>query len=106
MRKMLLLLILLAFPVPSYAANVILSWSPPTTYVDGSSIAPGEIVRYTILYGPQSGMYTNSLVVLPPATSVNIGGFRRNATMFFVITATTNNGLTSNYSNQVSKRAR
>lgn len=96
-----LLLFLASFG--AYAGDAIVSWDPPTQYEDGTNILPGEITKYTILYGQtDGGPYSFAVDVAGNVNTATITGLAK-GTWYFVATATTNNGMESAYSNQTAK---
>ena len=110
MKKIIVLTagLLVSFGAFAQALNqAIPSWKAPTAYVDNTPLTPDQITEYTVWYGTSSGNYTSSVVVpsasgVTPAT-VTITGLTANVTYYFTVTATTENGQTSNFSNEVNK---
>ena len=87
----------------AYAGDAVLTWDPPLTYEDNSTILPGEIQSYKVYYGQaDGGPYTNVVTVPGNVTTATITGLAK-ATWYFVATAITTNGLESSYSTQVAK---
>lgn len=78
-----------------------LSWTPPTENTDNSALT--DLAGYRIYYGSSSGVYPNSIDISNPAISSYIIGNLSSNTYYFVITAYTANGVSSGYSNEVSK---
>ena len=89
-----------AAPVVTGSATV--SWTPPTTRTDGSSLT-GDLAGYTIWYGPAQNNYTQSVKVTNPGLTTyqidNLAG----GTYYFVVTAVDSSGVESQYSTAVSK---
>lgn len=99
MRKLLLMLAVL--PLPVLAADVTVSWTNPTTRVDGSPIGAGELATTTLYYG-LCGDTPAALDVPQPATSVDITGLAYGE-YCFTATVTDVYGLESQLSAQVTK---
>lgn len=89
------------------ALNDRLSWQAPTEYTDGSAIAAGDLVSYTISCGSQSGNYVLTMVVPGDTTQATRDelmasmGLMLGANYYCALQATTANELTSAYSNEV-----
>lgn len=100
---------LLLFAGLSFAQelNERLSWTPPTQYTDNSPIAPGELVSYTISCGIAPGNYILTLTVPGDTTEASRAllmesmGLVLGGEYHCAVQATTANGLTSAYSNEV-----
>jgi len=79
--------------------NVTLSWAPPTTNTDGSSLT--NLNGYRILYGKQSGVYTNSVTLnnagLTRYTLENLAS----GTYYIVMVAVNSGGAESDKSQEV-----
>lgn len=87
----------------AYAGDAVVSWDPPLEYEDGTAILSGEITKYSIFYGQTSGgPYNFKVDVGGNINTATITGLAK-GTWYFVATATTNNGMESAYSTQVSK---
>lgn len=70
-----------------------LSWSPPTTHMDGSPLSPSEIKSYQVYYGKETSLTpSNSQQVnVGNATSYTVTGLSSGAYQFAVTTIDTNN---------------
>lgn len=98
-----------------------LTWVPPSTYTDGTTISDGEqaVLGYKMYYGIAPGAYTTIIDVGPgtlvydePCTtyfsgcitrSYTLYGFPPGITYYFVVTAYDSSGNESDYSNEVQK---
>lgn len=99
-----LLLVFLLFPVLAHARySATLEWIAPTSYEDESTLAPEEILSFEILYGTESGNYTNSVTVSGTARQHTITNLS-SGTWYFVATATSVELETSTISNEVSRK--
>ncbi len=98
----LLFLLALAFlaPVVANASTVNLSWTPPTTNMDGSAIT--NLVGYKVYYGTTSGQYAQNVDV-GNVTSYQLANLTDGTTYYFAITAYNSSGGESAYSQEVSK---
>lgn len=102
MRVILLALLLLpSVALARYSATI--EWIAPTTYVDGTALAPEEILSFEILYGTESGNYTNSVTVSGTAREFTITNLA-SGTWYFVATVTTVELETSVISNEVTRK--
>lgn len=103
MNKILLaaLLLLPTTALARYSATI--EWIAPDAYEDGTALAPEEILSFEILYGTQSGSYTNSVTVSGTAREFTISNLA-SGTWYFVATATTVELETSVISNEVMRR--
>lgn len=100
LRKLSILVFLLfCFASESFAGNITLTWSAPTTNSDGSPLY--DLAGYKIYYGASSGVYTTSINT-GIVTSYQLTGLSDGATYYFVITALDAWGNESPYSNQAS----
>lgn len=79
------------FTVTGTLATVHLSWNPSNST---------SVAGYKIHYGRSSGSYT-SVVDTGNATSATVGGFIPGRTYYFVMTAYSETGVESGYSNEV-----
>ena len=83
-------------------AAAILTWLPPTTYVDGSTLA--NLAKYKIYYGTSPDSLTNVILINNPGlTSYVIDGLPGKVTYYFAVTAIDSVGLESSLSNIASK---
>ncbi|QSP93454.1 fibronectin type III domain-containing protein [Marinobacter salinisoli] len=80
-------------PEPS-TGTAIVSWTAPTTRVDGSSIALSEIKSYVINYGTNETALDQSVTVPGDQTSVTIDGLST-GTWYFTVQTEDMNGLLS-----------
>lgn len=81
-------------------SSVSLSWMPPTTRTDGSTLS--KIGGYRLHYGTSQGNYTKSINIDPGITEYVVENLPSN-TYYFVITAYDDQGIESDFSNVVSK---
>ena len=80
---------------------VTLTWTPPTTNVDGTGL--NDLAGYRIYYGTASGAYSNMIdLTTPGLTSYVIENLPLD-TYYFVVTAYDYNNNESAYSNEVTK---
>lgn len=85
-----------------------LTWSAPTQYTDGSPIAPGELEQMNLYCGTDPQTMPQDIYIAPDRTHMDkadlIAQFdiRLNTTYYCLMTATTTNGLTSDFSEAVS----
>jgi hypothetical protein len=98
MKKLLIVLALSVVAV--FAANTPSSQYGSATFAWTLS-SGNNITNYTIWYGIQSGIYTNSVNV-GTNTQGTVGNLVRGVTYFAAATATDNIGVTSPYSNEAS----
>lgn len=95
-----------ASPAPASAAalkangTATLSWLAPTQRADGKPLTVPRLAGYRVLYGPASGVYTQSVSV--KETSVTIQNLAPGK-YFFVVRAVDANGRESSVSAEVSK---
>jgi hypothetical protein len=81
---------------------VTLSWTPPTTNVDGTPLT--TLTGYRIHYGMAPGRYDQSVPVSSPALrSAVIEGLATGRTWYFAVKAIAGGGVESDYSREVSK---
>lgn len=82
----------------SFAANVTLSWTPPTTNSDGTPLT--DLAGYKVYSGVSSGNYTQNVdvgnVTSYTATSLSVG-----TTYYFAVTAYDTSGNQSIFSNEM-----
>ena len=78
-----------------------LSWDPPTTNVDGTSL--DDLAGYKIYYGTSSGNYTGMIDITDPQKSDHTIENLASGTYYFVATAYDTSGNESDFSNEVSK---
>ena len=87
--------------------TVTLTWDAPTSYTDGSPLAPGDLKEFRIYFSTQPGSYSTSsyYTVLAPATSITVTEIisQSAGTYYFVVTAVDTTNMESDISNEVSK---
>lgn len=104
MKTLAFVLALLLIPSVSFARySATLEWTAPTEYEDGTPLAPEEIMSFELLYGTQSGDYTNSVTVSGTAREFTISNLA-SGVWYFVATVTTVELETSVISNEVSRK--
>ncbi len=81
--KLLLIVIMLLSPISLYAGNVTLTWDPPTTNADGSTLT--DLAGYKIHYGIESGIYTH-IIDIGNVPEYQINNLTEGTTYYFVIT--------------------
>lgn len=84
----------------AYSGEALLSWTPPTTNVDGTPLT--DLSGYKIYYGTATGTYNSTLDVGNTATST-VMNLTEKTTYYFAVTAYDTTGNESSYSNEVSK---
>lgn len=89
-------------PPTTSSGEVTVSWTAPSTRLDGSSIALSEIDHYTINYGTSSSNLNQSVDVGSDQTSYTFDGLD-SGTWYFTVKTIDNNGLTSPPSSVVSQ---
>ena len=83
-----------------YAANVTLSWIPPTTRADGTPLT--DLAAYKIYFGTSSGNYTQNIDV-GNVTSYTVTNLSTGTAYYFATTAYDASNNESSFSNEVSK---
>jgi hypothetical protein len=78
-----------------------LTWMPPTTNQDGSSM--DDLAGYKVYYGTSSGSYPNIVPLNNPGLSSYVVDNLIPGTYYFVVTAYDTSGNESAYSNEASK---
>lgn len=81
-----------------------LSWTPPTTNLDGSVLT--NLAGYKIYYGTQPGSYPNVITINNPGLSAYVIENLQPNTYYFTMTAYNTSGSESPYSNTASKTIR
>ncbi len=71
--------------------EVVLAWDPSPT---------PTVTKYELLWGPESGNYTNS-IILGNVTTGKITGLKKNVPYYFIVKAITGEGLKSDPSNEL-----
>ncbi|WP_111495992.1 PA14 domain-containing protein [Marinobacter bohaiensis] len=89
-------------PVTDVTGEVTLSWTAPSTRLDGSSIDLSEIDHYLINYGQSSGNLDQSVEVSSADTSYTFEGLD-SGTWYFTVQTVDSDGLTSPESDEVSQ---
>lgn len=84
----------------SYAGDAIISWTPPTTNVDGTALT--DLAGYKVYYGTSELTYDSSLDAGNVST-YTVTNLTENITYFFAVTAYDTAGNESNHSNEVKK---
>ena len=102
-KLLLTTLVIVSYPWLSQGADPtedhLMTWDNPTTYTDGSLIAPGDLITNKIKHGTQSGIYSDVLT-FPTTTSylmTNIPVGKH----YYVVTVTPKNGAESDPSNEI-----
>ena len=101
-----LLLVAIFFVISSgmtnatHAAQVTLTWDPPTTNTDGTTLT--DLAGYKVHYGTASGNYT-TVIDAANVTSYTVTSLATNVTYYFAATAYDTSGDESGYSNEVLK---
>jgi uncharacterized protein YjdB len=83
-----------------------LTWSPPTTFADGTPLNPAtDLSSYKIYYGTASGVYTQSVTVTNPGNTAvtKTLNLTPGSSYYFVVTSVDTQGVESGYSMEVSK---
>ena len=81
--------------------SVTLSWLPPTQNTDGSALT--DLAGYRVYWGPAPGNYPNSVTVPNAGLATYVVGQLTPAVWHFAVTAYTNAGVESGYSNVAAK---
>lgn len=75
-----------------------ISWTPPTTYIDGRALPAADLKEYVVLWSRSaSGPFTSQVVVTAPATTVDVPGMVCGS-FHFVVRATVVTNVTSDNS--------
>jgi hypothetical protein len=82
------------------AADLTLSWNPPTTDANGNPLT--DLKGYTVYHGTGPGNYSKNIYV-GNATTYTVTGLTDGFTYHFAVTASDKSGNESEYSNEVSK---
>lgn len=96
------ILIIIIFGFSDYALSgeATLSWTAPTTNVDGTALT--DLAGYKVYYGTSSGTY-DTTVDAGNVSTINIINLTEKETYYFAVTAYDTAGNESSYSNEVSK---
>ena len=84
--------------VPAPLGSVTLSWTPPTTNGDGTTL--NDLVAYKFYYGTEPGHYTHSIRVDNPGIARYVVENLVPDTYYFAATAINNLGIESRFSNE------
>lgn len=90
-----------ASPSDSASGVATLSWTPPTTNLDGSVLA--NLAGYRIYYGTKPGDYPNVITIKGSGLSAYVIENLQPNTYYFAMTAYNTSGSESPYSNTASK---
>jgi len=98
------LIVVLGFStVSGFTSTAKLSWTPPTTFVDGSVLIPSvDLTGYKVYSGTSSGVY-GAPVLVSGGTSTTFTVTINAGTTYFAVSAVGVNGLDSVKSNEGSK---
>lgn len=83
------------------SGTALLSWTPPTTHVDGSALT--DLAGYHIYYGSAPGTYPNKITLQSAGISSYLVENLMRKTYYFVVTAFDASGNESEFSNMASK---
>jgi hypothetical protein len=109
MNKWLLVALLLVSQVANAVeATAILTWSQPTTRVNGTTLASSEIKLYTVMWGLTSGNWPNTMEIPAPTLTYNWAStidipVGLSKTVYYTVTVTTWTGETSDPATEQSK---
>ena len=84
-------------------SSVTLTWMPPTENTDGTPLT--NLAGYRLRYGPQSGNYTNVVTLANPGLATYVLGGLATGTYYIVISAYSQTGVESSYSNEATATA-
>jgi hypothetical protein len=84
-------------------SSVTLTWTPPTENEDGTPLT--NLGGYRIRYGSQSGTYTNVVTLSNPGLATYVLGGLAAGTYYVVISAYSQSGVESGYSNEAAATA-
>jgi hypothetical protein len=85
----------------SGTGSATLSWTPPTSNTDGSSLT--NLSGYRIYYGTSSSSLSKTVQITNPSISTYVIDDLSAATWYFAVKAVTSSGVESGLSNKVSK---
>jgi ABC-type oligopeptide transport system substrate-binding subunit len=81
------------------SGTLTVSWKAPAQNSDGTPL--GDLVGYTIFYGPAPNTYTSAIPINDPAaTRYVVTGLRPGTTYYFAISATNSSGHHSLFSGE------
>ena len=86
------------------SGSATLTWQPPTTRTDGSTLT--NLAGYRVLWGTARGNYPSSVRITNPGVTSYVVENLAPATYYFVVVAVDANGLESGNSNEASKTIR
>ncbi|MDO8335764.1 MAG: MopE-related protein, partial [Candidatus Saccharibacteria bacterium] len=96
----LIVFLIIIFNTPTlFAAEALLSWDPPTTNADGTTLT--DLSGYIVHYGTESGNYISSIDV-GNVNTYTISTLTAGVRYYFSATAYDTSGNESSYSNEVS----
>jgi hypothetical protein len=81
--------------------SVVLSWTPPQEYEDGTPFF--DLAGYRLRFGVSPGAYTRVLDIRPDVTSFTLSSLKA-TTYYFAMTAYNNSGAESALSNEIAIR--
>jgi hypothetical protein len=84
-------------------SSVTLTWTPPTENEDGTPLT--NLAGYRLRYGVQSGNYTSVVNLANPGLATYVLGGLANGTYYVVISAYSQSGVESSYSNEATATA-
>jgi len=87
--------------VGTATGSATLSWTPPSTNSDGTTLA--DLVGYRVYWGTTQGQYTSSASLNNPGLSRYVIDQLTPAKWYFVVTSINSSGTESQYSNVASK---
>ncbi len=90
-----------AYAVPPIVGSITLNWGPPTENEDGSTLT--DLAGYKIYFGENSGSYENDIDVPNAAVTNYIVEGLTAESYAFVVTAYSESGIESTFSNEVVK---
>ena len=106
MKKALLILLLAALPVLSYAIVRTIGWDAPTTYSNGDPLPASEVSYYNVYWGITSGgPYPNQAATVGNGTQISID-FTENNRIYIVATTVASNGIESDFSDELALNLR
>jgi hypothetical protein len=79
--------------------SVLINWTPPTEYEDGSPFI--DLAGYRIWYGRTPGSYSSLVDIAPGTTSFKVHSLAGATTYYFSITAYNHDGAESTLSNEL-----
>lgn len=105
-KSLLILLLVAALPVLSYAIVRTIGWDAPTTYSNGDPLPTSEISFYNIYWGTVSGgPYPNQAATVDAVTQISVD-FPENNRIYLVATTVASNGIESDFSEELAVNLR